>query len=47
MNKAYEVIFQNDMIKQLVNNGWLLGKSESYNRQLALKNQGVSQLDLG
>ncbi len=35
-NKTQEVIFQNDMIKQLVANGWLLGKPEDYNRELAL-----------
>ncbi|SLM31625.1 Restriction endonuclease, type I, EcoRI, R subunit/Type III (fragment) [Desulfamplus magnetovallimortis] len=31
-----ESIFQNDIIRQLLNNGWLLGKSENYNRELAL-----------
>jgi len=36
MNKANEFAFQTDMIKQLVNNGWLLGHAENYNRQLAL-----------
>ena len=35
-SKASELIFQNDMIKQLVANGWLLGKAENYNRELAL-----------
>jgi type I restriction enzyme R subunit len=35
-NKAIESIFQNDMIQQLLANGWLLGKSENYNRELAL-----------
>ena len=34
--KANEFTFQNDMIKQLLSNGWLLGKPESYNRELAL-----------
>ena len=34
--KANEFTFQNDMIRQLVSNGWLLGKPESYNRELAL-----------
>ncbi|MFB1036999.1 MAG: type I restriction endonuclease, partial [Sinobacterium sp.] len=34
--KANEFTFQNDMIKQLVANGWLLGKPENYNRELAL-----------
>ncbi|MDI1294225.1 MAG: type I restriction endonuclease [Methylobacter sp.] len=35
-SKANELPFQNDMIKHLVANGWLLGKSENYNRELAL-----------
>ena len=34
--KANEFTFQNDMIKQLVDNGWLLGKPDNYNRELAL-----------
>ena len=34
--KANELTFQNDMIRQLVANGWLLGKPENYNRELAL-----------
>jgi type I restriction enzyme R subunit len=34
--KTNEFTFQNDMIKQLVANGWLLGKPENYNRELAL-----------
>ncbi len=36
MNKANELTFQNDMLKHLVANGWLLGKAEHYNRELAL-----------
>jgi len=36
MGKANELTFQNDMIRQLVANGWLLGKPEDYNRGLAL-----------
>ena len=36
MGKANELTFQNDMIKQLVANGWLLGKADNYNRELAL-----------
>jgi len=36
MGKANELTFQNDMIRQLVSNGWLLGKPENYNRELAL-----------
>ena len=35
-NKAGELPFQNDIISQLLTNGWLLGKSENYNRELAL-----------
>ncbi len=35
-NKANELTFQNDMIRQLVANGWLLGNPENYNRELAL-----------
>jgi type I restriction enzyme R subunit len=35
-SKANELIFQNDMIGHLLANGWLLGKPENYNRELAL-----------
>jgi type I restriction enzyme R subunit len=35
-DKAKETVFQQDMIDQLVSNGWLLGKPENYNRKLAL-----------
>ena len=35
-DKSIENIFQNDMIKQMLSNGWQLGKAENYNRQLAL-----------
>ncbi|GAA6152848.1 type I restriction endonuclease subunit R [Pseudoteredinibacter isoporae] len=41
MGKASELIFQNDMIRQLVANGWLLGKPEGYNRELALYEEDV------
>ncbi|WP_322615028.1 type I restriction endonuclease subunit R [Pseudomonas sp. BIC9C] len=34
--KANELTFQNDMLKHLVTKGWLLGKTENYNRELAL-----------
>lgn len=34
--KPNEITFQNDIIRQLVANGWLLGKPENYNRELAL-----------
>lgn len=40
-NKTQEVVFQNDMIHQLVANGWLLGKPENYNRELALYEEDV------
>ncbi|MCP3703906.1 MAG: type I restriction endonuclease subunit R, partial [Alteromonas sp.] len=36
-----ELTFQNDMIRQLVANGWLLGKPEGYNRELALYEEDV------
>lgn len=35
-DKANELAFQNDLIQQLLDNGWLLGKPENYNRELAL-----------
>ena len=35
-SKANELPFQNDMIAHLLANGWLLGKPENYNRELAL-----------
>ncbi|RBP52978.1 type I restriction endonuclease subunit R [Arenicella xantha] len=41
MAKANELTFQNDMIRQLVANGWLLGKPENYNRELALYEEDV------
>lgn len=34
--KANELTFQNDMLRHLIANGWLLGKAEHYNRELAL-----------
>jgi type I restriction enzyme R subunit len=40
-SKANELTFQNDMIRQLVANGWLLGKPENYNRELALYSEDV------
>jgi type I restriction enzyme R subunit len=40
-DKANELTFQNDMIAQLVANGWLLGKPEGYNRELALYEEDV------
>ncbi len=35
-DKAREYVFQNEMISQLLENGWVLGKSDGYNRELAL-----------
>ncbi len=35
-DKTTESVFQNDIINQLVANGWLPGKPENYNRDLAL-----------
>jgi type I restriction enzyme R subunit len=34
--KTNELTFQNEMLKHLLANGWLLGKAEHYNRELAL-----------
>jgi type I restriction enzyme R subunit len=39
--KADELVFQNDMIQQLVANGWLLGTPDKYNRELALYEEDV------
>lgn len=36
MSKASELTFQNDMIRQMVANGWQLGTPAGYNRELAL-----------
>ena len=41
MASASEFAFQNEIIQQLVANGWLLGKSENYNRELALYEEDV------
>lgn len=41
MASAKELAFQNDMIQQLLANGWLLGKPEGYNRELALYAEDV------
>jgi len=41
MGKANELAFQNDMIQQLLDNGWLLGKPDGYNRELALYEEDV------
>ena len=41
MGKTNEFAFQNDIIQQLLANGWLLGKPEGYNRTLALYEEDV------
>jgi type I restriction enzyme R subunit len=40
-DKSTEYVFQNDMIKQLLDNGWLLGDPKKYNRELALYSEDV------
>jgi type I restriction enzyme R subunit len=40
-DKGNELTFQNELIKQLIGNGWLLGNSAGYNRQLALYEEDV------
>jgi len=40
-DKSTEFIFQNDMIQQFIDNGWLLGKPDNYNRELALYSEDV------
>ncbi len=39
--KTGELTFQNDMISQLLANGWRLGKPENYNRELALYSEDI------
>ena len=41
MGKENELTFQNDMIQQLIANGWLLGKPENYDRKLALYSEDL------
>lgn len=41
LTKAHELTFQDDMIQQLLANGWLLGKPEGYHRELALYAEDV------
>jgi len=41
MDNSNELTFQNDMIRQLCENGWLLGKPENYNRELALYSEDL------
>ncbi len=40
-DKAAEYVFQNDMIRQMLDNGWKLGKPQNYNRELALYEEDV------
>jgi type I restriction enzyme R subunit len=40
-SQANELGFQNDMIRQLQANGWLLGRPENYHRELALYREDV------
>ena len=40
-DKSCEFVFQNDMIRQMLANGWLLGKPENYNRELALYSEDL------
>tara|TARA_R110001599_G_scaffold310115_1_gene517211 strand:- start:752 stop:4033 length:3282 start_codon:yes stop_codon:yes gene_type:complete len=40
-DKSTEFLFQNDMIQQLLSNGWLLGDPKKYNRELALYEEDV------
>ena len=40
-DKANELTFQNDVVDQLVANGWLLGSPAAYNRELALYEEDV------
>ena len=35
-DKSTEFVFQNDMVKQLLANGWLLGGPKKYTRDQAL-----------
>ncbi|MDP2506143.1 MULTISPECIES: hypothetical protein [unclassified Oceanobacter] len=45
MSSAKEVYFQNDIIKQLIANGWLLGQPSGYNRKLALYEEDLLGFD--
>lgn len=40
-DKSTEFVFQNDMIQQMLNNGWELGDPKKYNRELALYEEDV------
>ncbi|GAA0228718.1 type I restriction endonuclease subunit R [Marinomonas primoryensis] len=41
MASASEFAFQNEMIQQLLSNGWLLGDPKKYNRELALYEEDI------
>ncbi len=41
MASASELAFQNEMIQQMLDNGWLLGDPKKYNRELALYPEDV------
>ncbi|MDA3834475.1 MAG: hypothetical protein PF495_13905, partial [Spirochaetales bacterium] len=40
-NKSNEQVFQNDIINQMIANGWQLGTPDGYNRELALYEEDV------
>mgnify|MGYP000210693993 CR=1 FL=1 len=40
-SKSQESVFQNDIINQMIANGWLLGTPDGYNRELALYEEDV------
>lgn len=40
-DKARENVFQNDLIQQMLDNGWLLGAPKNYNRELAMYSQDL------
>jgi len=40
-DKSNELTFQNEMIDQMIVNGWMLGKPDGYNRKLALYKEDV------
>lgn len=40
-DKSTEFVFQNDMIRQMLANGWLLGDPNNYNRELALYSEDL------
>ena len=40
-DKSTEYVFQNDMIRQMLASGWLLGDPKHYNRELALYSEDV------